>query len=62
MGGKGSFPFVLFFINKKYGKLPLALMNYRVLVICPHELSSAITDPFKLPNPSQQPPFASQLR
>ena len=44
------------------GKLPLAPMNYRVSAICPHELSSAIPDPLKLPNPSQQPSSISQLR
>ena len=44
------------------GKQPLAPMNYRVSVICPHELPSAIPDPFKLPNPSQQPSSVSQLR
>ena len=44
------------------GKLPLAPMNYKALVICSHELPNAIPDPIKLPNPSQQSPFVSQLR
>jgi hypothetical protein len=44
------------------GKLPLAPMNYRVSSICPHELPSAILDPLKLPNHSQQPISVSQFR
>jgi hypothetical protein len=32
-------------------------MNYKVLVICPHELPSVILDPIKLYNLSQQPIF-----
>ena len=44
------------------GKLPLAPMNYRVSAIYPHEFSSAIPDPLKLPNPSQQPSFVIQFR
>jgi hypothetical protein len=43
------------------GKLPLALMNYRVSAICPHELPRAIPDPIKLPNPSQHPPSVNQF-
>jgi hypothetical protein len=30
-------------------------MNYRVSAICPNELPSAIPNPLKLPNLSQQP-------
>ena len=49
------------FVNKFLGKLPLTPMNYKALAICPHELPSVIPDPTKLPNPSQQPSFISQL-
>jgi hypothetical protein len=49
--------FVFFF----FGKLPITLMNYQVLAICPHELPSTTLDPLKLLNPSQQPPSVSQL-
>jgi hypothetical protein len=45
-----------------WGNYLLTPMNYKALAICPHELPSAIPDPIKLPNTSQQPPSVSQLR
>jgi hypothetical protein len=43
------------------GKLPLTPINYWVSVIYSHELLSAIPDPLKLLNPSQQPYSVSQF-